>query len=479
MANKRFTLPILGLLISLSLLGQDKKPNILLILSDDHSLPHLGSYGDENCKRFNITPYLDAFAEEGIRFNRAYTTAPQCAPSRISIFTGQAPIELGVSRFAQPSKNDVPFFTDLLRENGYWVGLEGRHHHLDGKVRDAEHIVKTLEELGMKRLEERFDYVNITSTKKDLSQNPSLFSSVLDRIPEGQPFFLYFGFNQPHRKWTEEHEGIDPDALKLPADFPDLPEVREDYARYLNQVRDLDRGFGQIYEILKERNLDHNTIIIFMGDNGEALLRGKGTLYQRGLNVPLLVRWDEHIRAGVSDDLISGIDLAPTILEAAGINSGSEMKGKSFLPELLGQKDEEQKYVFAERGWHAGDIRATDGLDLSRSVTSDTYSYIYNALPNRTYTPVDMPKTEAWKAIVSAHENERLDALFESLYFKNPRPIFELYNIKEDPFQLNNLSGKEKSQAIEKQLRTELEKWMIQQGDFLPLPSDVIKYENK
>ncbi len=479
MANKRFTLPILGLLISLSLLGQDKKPNILLILSDDHSLPHLGSYGDENCKRFNITPYLDAFAEEGIRFNRAYTTAPQCAPSRISIFTGQAPIELGVSRFAQPSKNDVPFFTDLLRENGYWVGLEGRHHHLDGKVRDAEHIVKTLEELGMKRLEERFDYVNIASTKNDLSQTPSLFSSALDRIPEGQPFFLYFGFNQPHRKWTEEHEGIDPDALKLPSDFPDLPEVREDYARFLNQVRDLDRGFGQICEILKEQNLDHNTIIIFMGDNGEALLRGKGTLYQRGLNVPLLVRWDEHIRAGVSDDLISGIDLAPTILEAAGINSGSEMKGKSFLPELLGQKDEEQKYVFAERGWHAGDIRATDGLDLSRSVTSDTYSYIYNALPNRTYTPVDMPKTEAWKAIVSAHENERLDALFESLYFKNPRPIFELYNIKEDPFQLNNLSGKEKSQAIEKQLRTELEKWMIQQGDFLPLPSDVIKYENK
>ena len=135
------------------------RPNILLILSDDHSVPHVGCYGGENIKRFDITPNLDRFAAQGMRFDRAYTAAPQCAPSRISIFAGRSPVGLGVTRFAQPPRGEVRFFTDVLRENGYWVGLDGRHQHLDGRAREAAHIDEVL------RVEGSSDsiYVSITS----------------------------------------------------------------------------------------------------------------------------------------------------------------------------------------------------------------------------------------------------------------------------------------------------------------------------
>lgn len=457
---------------------QSNRPNVLLILSDDHSVPHVGCYGSENCKRFNITPNLDAFAAQGMRFNRTYTSAPQCAPSRISIFAGCSPVRLGVTRFAQPPRGDVRFFTDVLRESGYWVGLDGRHQHLDGRAREAAHIDAVLKAEGMQNLESRFDhFVRRASTKGEhLNHVPQRVSAALDKVPAGKPFFLYFGFNQPHRGFGEDHVEIAPDQLKMPADWPDLPEVRVDYARYLDEVRDLDRGFGMIMDLLKERGIVENSIVIFMGDNGEALLRGKGTLHDRGTHVPLVIRWPAKTKAGaVSDALISGIDLGATILAAAGLESPKEMDGQSFLPLLLGEELFGRRHVFAERGWHWGPITRTDGLDLSRSITSPRYRYIYNALPGRSYTPVDMPKKDAWLAIMAAHRRRQLSPLHERLYFQNPRPIVELYDLEKDPLEVQNLAGRDSHKKIEQQLRMELEKWMIREHDFLPLPAHALQ----
>ena len=268
-----------------------ENPNILLILSDDHSVPHVSCYNDENTKRFKITPNLNAFAQEGIRFDRAYTSAPQCAPSRISIFACRSPVGLGVTRFAQPPRSDVRFFTDVLRENGYWVGLDGRHQHLDGRIKEAEHIDRTLREAGMQNLDQRFDhFVRSARTKgENLVKVADRVADALDLVPDDKPFFLYFGFNQPHRKFSPKYNGIDPDKLILPADWPDLPEVRVDFAKYLASVRELDHGFGLIMQLLKTRGIEDNTLVIFMGDNGEALLRGKGTLLDRGTHVPLIL----------------------------------------------------------------------------------------------------------------------------------------------------------------------------------------------
>ena len=475
-------LPLLALLslcaATASLATEQTRPNVLLILSDDHSVPHLSCYEDENTKRFRITPNLQKFAELGMRFDRAYTSAPQCAPSRISIFAGRSPVRLGVTRFAQPPRADVRFFTDVLRAAGYWVGLDGRHQHLDGRVREAEHIDAALQKAGMQSLDKRFDhFVRSSGTKGDkLPKVADRVAAALDKVPNGKPFFLYFGFSQPHRRFSNEYDGIDPNELELPVDWPDLPEVRVDYARYLASVRELDQGFGRIMELLKTRGIEDNTLVIFMGDNGEALLRGKGTLLDRGTHVPLLIRWPSRVEPGSSSStLVCGTDLGPTILAACGMQPPKEMTGVSFLPHLLGSKAEGRRYVFAERGWHWGPITRTDGLDLSRSITSARYRYIYNALPNRSYTPVDMPGKAAWKAIQSANTASRLSPLHERLYFQNPRPIVELYDLREDPLELNNLTGTKAVADMEKTLREELESWMIREHDFLPLPTHALQ----
>lgn len=454
------------------------RPNILLILSDDHSVPHAGCYGGRNVTRFNITPNLDRFAAAGMRFDRAYTSAPQCAPSRISIFAGQSPVRLGVTRFAQPARGTVPFFTDVLRTNGYWVGLDGRHQHLDGRVREAAHINATLKAEGMQDLENRFDhFVRSAGTKgKGLANVPNRIAAALDKVPAGRPFFLYFGFNQPHRRFGDEHAGIDPAQLVLPPDWPDLPAVREDYARFLADVREMDHGFGLIMALLEKRGLVDNTLVVFMGDNGEALLRGKGTLFDRGTHVPLAIRWPGRIHAGSSSDaLVSGVDLAPTFLAAAGLQAPVEMTGHSFLPVLLDTGPGVREHVFAERGWHWGPVTRTDGLDLSRSVTTRRHRYIFNALPDRSYTPVDMPKTEAWKMIQVGHAAGRLSPLHERLYFQNPRPLVELYDLQADPFETNNLAGLAAWRQVETGLREQLEAWMIREHDFLPLPTHALQ----
>ncbi len=480
----RFLSLIVSLIASATGLAADKRPNILLILSDDHSMPHLGVYGDVNCQRFNITPKLDEMAAEGMRLKRAYTAAPQCAPSRISIFAGRSPVGLSTTRFAQPARADTVLFTDVLREGGYWVGLDGRHQHLDGRGRDLDHVSEALVEMGMREeaFERRFDhFVRGASTKgKALANVGDLVGSVLDEIPVGKPFFLYFGFNQPHRKWGDDYDGIDPAKLVLPPDWPDIPETRLDYAKYLAEVRDLDTGIGLVNDVLKKRGLMENTLVIFMGDNGEALLRGKGTLATRGTHVPLIVRWPGKVKAGsVSDALVSGVDLSATIIDVAGLNAASGMTGVSFIDELQGKPFRGRDYVFAERGWHFGPITQTDGFDLSRSITTDRYLYLYNAIPERRYSPVDMGKNPVWIAMQQLHEQGELSALHERLYFHLPRPIFELYDLEKDPFQLKNLAGTKAIEAIETELRVEMDKWMIRESDFLPLPSHVHQQENR
>ncbi len=468
------TLPfVFCLLAQLAAGATATRPNILLILSDDHSVPHLGCYGSPNA----ITPNLDAFAAQGMRFNRAYTTAPQCAPSRISMFAGRSPVGLRITRFTQPAPVDTVFFTDVLRSHGYWAGIDGRHHHLDGaRIEKEAYVADALQEAGLKYLDRRFDHVRILSTKSatDLARVSEVFAEALDKVPAGRPFFLYFGFSQPHRAWKGVSPGVtfDPARLKLPPDFPDLPEVRADYADFLHSVYDLDQGFGAAMKVLEKRSLAANTLVIFMGDNGEALLRGKGTLYERGTHVPLLVRWPGVVKPGTqSDALVSGEDLAGTVLEALGLPAPAAMTSVSFLPALKGRPFTGRDYVYAERGWHYGPITRTDGLDLSRSVTTKRYHYIYHALPDRAYTPVDMPGPPAWRAVTRAHLENSLSPLHERLLFASPRPEFQLYDLESDPHELNNLSGQAATAAIEATLRSALGKWMVRESDFLPPPS--------
>lgn len=452
--------------------GAEVQPNILLVLSDDHSAPHLGCYGSPNA----ITPHLDAFAAQGMRFDHAYTMAPQCAPSRGSIFAGRSPVALQITRFTQPAPRETIFFSDQLRQHGYWAGIDGRHHHLDGKRVDEPHVEAALQDAGLKYLPSRFDHVRILSTvgEENFARLPHRFGEALDKVPAGKPFFLYFGLNQPHRTWREKSAEVafDPAKLQLPPDYPDLPEVRADYSMFLHSLYHLDRCFGVLMKVLADRGLAQNTIVVFMGDNGESLLRGKGTLYERGTHVPLIVRWPGVVRPGSNSEvLVSGEDVAGTLLEAVGVPVPDEMTSVSFLPALKEQRFKAREYVFAERGWHWGPITRTDGLDLSRSIRSKRYRLIYNVLPDRVYTPVDMVDAPAWPALVKAHDEKRLSALHERLLFADPRPVFELYDLEADPYELINLAGKPATAEIETTFRNELARWMVRESDFLPLPS--------
>lgn len=478
------------------------RPNIILILSDDNSFQHSACSGDANVTRLGLTPNMDAFAAEGACFDRAYTTAPQCAPSRTSIFAGRNPVDIGVTRFGQPARPGVPFFTDLLRNAGYWVGIEGRNHHLAGRNGQPEHFRRALADGHLSQIRERFDYVNTFNTKSTpADQIGDKVGATLDRVPEGKPFFLYFGFNQTHRPFVSDAGDIDPSQLVVPADWPDLPEVRQDYAAYLADLRQLDRGFGDLMETLRARGLMENTVIVFMGDNGDAMYRGKGTLAERGNHVPLIVRWPGVARAGShTDALVSGVDLAPTLLEAAGLQPAPDMSGRSLTPILRGETDAGHEHIFTERGWHPGPITLSEGVDYARAVTGERYKLIYNAQPAQPYSPVDQGgrfvdggkdgeggdgmvrpavwrsdedrASPPWRAVVDAHAAGRLSPELEQIYFERPRPIFELYDLETDPFELNNLAGHAETAQIETTLREALDRWMILNGDFLPLASD-------
>ena len=241
-------------------------------------------------------------------------------------------------------------------------------------------------------------------------------------------------------------------------------------------MMEVDWSVGKILDTLRKHKLDKNTLVIFMGDNGEALLRGKGTLFDRGTHVPLLIRWPRRVKPGSSSSaLVCGTDLGSTILAACGMKQLKEMTGVSFLRQLLGGQAEGRQYVFSERGWHWGPLTRTDGLDLSRSITTKRYRYIYNALPTRSYKQVDMSGKDAWKAIQSAYAAGRLSPLHERLFFQNPRPIVELYDLRNDPSELNNLAGKKSVAEIERTLREQLESWMIREHDYLPLPTHALQ----
>jgi arylsulfatase A-like enzyme len=458
----------LVILLCLSTLAAEK-PNVLLILSDDHSVSHVGAYGGPNCQRLNLTPNLDAFARESMRFYRAYVTAPQCAPARISVFTGRTPIDVNATRFGQPARNDVELVTDVFRNAGYWVGLDGRHQ---------------LEKQGVRgpAFESRFDhFVRGASTKaQHLATVPDKFAAALDKIPRKKPFFLYFGFNQPHRKFGDDHDGIDPAKLTLPPDFPDLPELRLDYAKFLAEVRDLDTGFGMVMDVLKQRGLADNTIVVFMGDNGESLLRGKGTVWDRGLRVPLMVRWPGRIpENSISNALVCCTDIAPTLLDAAGLAPPPGMTGGSYLKVLTKRTTRHRDFVFAERSWHHGPVTRTDGFDLSRAVITPSHHFIYNVLPDRPYVPVAVEKLKFWPVMQSLAKNGKLSTLHKRLYFPGKRPLFELYDVAKDPFQLRNLAGSSTTASIEKELREVMDRWLVRENDFVPLPSHAAALSDK
>ncbi len=443
------------------------RPNILLVLSDDHSVPHVGCYGNSDIR----TPNLDRFAAEGMRFDRFYVMSPQCAPSRASMMTGRSPVGIQMTRFSAPLPMDVRTYPEILRANGYFTGVAGRTYHLNGEAGNGEPLIQGIyDKLRLRSFPERLDYVRTGNMQTGIAQ----FSEFLDLKPKDKPFFMQLGSSDPHRRFGPNmaREPHDPAKLKLPSHFPDTPLVREDLGFYYDKISRFDDDFGTVMQLLEDRGLAANTLVAFLGDNGAALLRGKGTLHEFGIHVPLIMRWPGTIKPGrATSELVSAEDLAPTALEAAGVAAPKEMTGKSFLKHLRGEASTGRKHVFAERGAHHIYLPIhSAAFDLSRCVVGRRYKFIYNALWQLPYEPVDFASTAFWKDLQDKNAAGKLSPELSRMYFSANRPMFELYDLANDPGEFNNLAGRKEAAAFEQELRAALVEWMVAERDYLPLP---------
>lgn len=439
-----------------------KKPNIVFIISDDHSTPFLGCYGTTDIK----TPNLDKFASEGMAFDRAYVTSPQSAPSRSSFFSGRSPVSTTMSMFSLPLPADVITYPDILKQHGYYIGVTARSHHQDGLRRNKE-IIEAVDRNRLRSFGQRFDYHRMGG--KPLPE----FISFLDKADKKKPFYVQVSFYDPHRPWDKNAIPVphDPATIKLPPHYPDNELIREDFARHYDEISRMDTEFGKMMDELERRGLKDNTIVVFVGDNGSALLRGKGTLYELGINVPLIIRWPGHIPAGhMCHELISGEDFAPTLLALAGCEADEAMTGVDFSHTLLDRPGRNREWIVSERAAHAEDLPVTTkDFDLIRAIVGKRYKLIYNPVRELPYWPVDFSHESFWLDMVERNRTGFLTREWQQLYFSE-RPMFELYDLQEDPQELNNLAGKADYANIEKELRNTLAEKMLLDRDYVPLP---------
>ena len=347
--------------------GDAARPSILLLVGDDHGRADAGCYGNSDAR----TPNLDRLAAEGARFTGMHAVTAICQPSRAALFTGRYPISTGVYGF-YPLDRDVEPLSALLADAGYDCGLVGKQH------------IAPLD---------RYRFTFTAPLSKDEGRDMARYvqgtREFLDEKREDAPFFLVVAFHDPHRPFpttgvdsgpaAEVPGGVDRAALRVPDGFPDTPAVREDVGGYLDAIGRLDAGVGGVLSLLEERGLLDDTLVVYTSDHGPPFPFAKTTLYGRGLAVPFLVRWPGRVAPGtIESSLFSLVDVAPTLLEAAGESSPREVEGTSFLPDLLGVADRGRAWIFASQ---------TDHLYLPstpmRSVADARFRYIYNFINKR------------------------------------------------------------------------------------------------
>ncbi len=417
------------------LLAEDKpagKPNFIVFIADDMAWDDCGAYGHPNIQ----TPNLNQLALDGMKFNHAYLTCSSCSPSRASIITGRYPHSTGAHQLHLPLPASQVTFVEKLKEAGYYTASAGKWH------------------LGTPT-ETKFDHV---TTKLDE------WVSTLKQRPKEKPFFMWFAFTDPHRPYqrniiARSHTN---EEVIVPPYLPDTPEVRDDLALYYDEISRLDGVVGRVREELSKQNASSNTVIIFLSDNGRPFPRCKTTVYDSGIKTPWIVAWPEQVKAAtVCDSLISSIDLAPTILELAGLPVSETFQGKSFKALLENPRATTRLHIFAEHNWH-------DFEDFGRGVRSSRFKYIRNFYTDLPGTPpADAVRSETYIKMLLLKDEDKLTADQQSC-FLTPRPEIELYDLEADPHELHNLAGQKEFQKVQEELRAVLDQWQEETHDRLP-----------
>lgn len=484
------TLPVTGCLAGLlslsgSMTASGARPNILLVVSDDHSAFAAGCYGNKDIH----TPNIDRFASEGVRFSRCYASSPQSVPSRASIMTGRSPVAVNMSRFSVPLARRFVTFPEDLRRCGYYTGLAGRGYHLDGpksgltgKAGRIRIVADYYDEKNLVTFPDRVDTcMVVTNAQKGSTHHRTnvQFEEFMACRDKSKPFFIQLCYADPHTPY-DAPEVHDPHMLTLPPYYPDTDGVRRHLAAYYDEVSRLDSDFGELLQILKDNGLEQNTIVIFTGDNGGAQFRAKGTLYDAGIHVPLIVRWPGHIKPGVCATPVSNVDISATCLDVAGINITRPIDGISLLSTIAGESPY-PRYIFSERGNHGTNTLPydTSAFDQQRCIISGDYKLIFNILPNNQYVPVDIAAYPHFMEVAELNRQGKLDKRVSKMLFSPVRPMFELYNLATDPFEFYNLIDDASLSAVRNELVRQLTYKMIDDEDFCPLPHPILYEQNK
>jgi arylsulfatase A-like enzyme len=419
-----------------------KRPNIIWISTEDMS-PHLGCYGDNVAK----TPNIDKIAANGIRFTNVFTTAAICAPCRAGIITGMYQTSIGcmhmrTTSYRRSVDNPIEFtsvpphyvktFTEYLRRAGYYCTNNNKTDYQFAK----------------------------DPVPASIWDECSRKAHYKNRPDKNQPFFAVFNWVGTHesQSWNITNVKTDPAKVKVPPYYPDNEIIRKNIARMYDNIATLDSVVGSIIAELKSEGELDNTIIFFWGDHGDGLPRSKRWLYDSGLNIPLIVSYPSGLKAGTVDDrLISSIDLGPTVLSLAGVPVPAHMQGIPFLGDQAGST---RDAVFAARD------RVDESYDMIRSVRTKEYLYIRNYYPNEPF-PIWVPylsNMPIYKEMLRLDAEGKLTGAQKS-WFAYSRPPEELYDVKNDPYQVRNIINDPKLKPVLEEMRKRHRQWTIETGD--------------
>jgi len=418
------------------------QPNIILIIADDVSWNDFGCYGNEEVKTINI----DRLAHEGIRFTNAFLTASSCSPSRCSIISGKYPHSNGAAELHTPlPASEVPFPL-ILKENGYYTAQAGKWH-LGPNVRNA------------------FDRYTEEKEQRNGNGGEGNWVRFLRERPRNKPFFFWFASYDAHRQWGADtfHITHDPAKVKVPIYLADTPETRQDIASYYNEIARLDFYIGNVRKELEQQNILDNTMIIVMADNGRPFPRCKTRVYDSGMKTPFVVYHQKTInKPGIqTSSLISSIDIAPSILELAGIEVPPGYQGISFLPILENPDADIRNLVFSEHNWH--DYEAHE-----RMARTNDYLYILNSRPNLSNCGSADSKRSASQAALDKRRDEGSLTFAQTDIYITPRPREELYDVRNDSLQILNLASTPKYNKVLIAMREMLEEWQKKTNDSTP-----------
>ncbi len=432
------------------------RPNLVLILADDMAWDDCSLYGNKGLS----TPNIDRLAAEGMRFDRAFLTISSCSPSRASIITGRYPHQTDAEQLHWPIPKEQVTFSERLMKAGYWTASVGKFHMGEAMKNRFNKVIEADMSGFIVNAKGTFQ----ESARGDAKSGASEWVKVLKSRPRNKPFFLWLAALDPHRPYDQKiHKApTRPEDVTLPPYVPDTQEVRHDYALYYDEIRRLDRFVGEVVAELEQQKVSENTLVMFMSDNGRPMPRDKTTLYDSGVRTPWIVRWPAKVRAGsVNANLVSSVDIARTFMDLAGAEYGETFVGKSFVSMLGNTSAGIRDYVFGEKNWH-------DFSDRCRYVRDKRFKYIRNFYPHYPNTPsADALRSPVFRTMQKLRDAGKLNQAQMSCFIK-PRPVEELYDLTNDPHELNNLAKRQEYAKHLERLRAELKYWQKRTNDHEP-----------